>query len=254
MKKRLISITCIVLCAVLMSTTAAFADTGLTVELRYGNVNFAGFTVSIWRVADLDLIATPAFAGAGIDWGKVLVDPEKDDGEANKATANTLYRFMTRNTIAPTNTVTADADGNAKFNSLEEGVYLVTTTDYRTRAQYVFTHFIILVMGEEDIIAIPKAEYVPPGGGGGGGRRPPGGGGGDDPGTDIPDPRPPLDPNGPPVTPPVVDIPEPPPPLDDLPQTGVLRWPVPVLAIFGFLLIMVGVLINRRDNKTHART
>ena len=72
----------------------------------------------------------------------------------------------------------------------------------------------------------------------------PGGGGGDDPDPppiDIPDDPVPSDPGDPPV-----DIPEEEPPLAELPQTGLLQWPIPVMAVIGVLLMMIGIVSEKR--------
>jgi hypothetical protein len=36
---------------------------------------------------------------------------------------------------------------------------------------------------------------------------------------------------------------------DNLPQTGQLRWPVPVLTALGALLFIIGWRLNRRRNE-----
>lgn len=43
-----------------------------------------------------------------------------------------------------------------------------------------------------------------------------------------------------------VEIEDPDPPLINLPQTGLLWWPVPVLAIAGFMLLFLGIVRHRR--------
>ena len=43
------------------------------------------------------------------------------------------------------------------------------------------------------------------------------------------------------------------PPLGEMPQTGVLRWPIPVLSGSGTFLIGFGCIINRRGRKRNAR-
>lgn len=65
----------------------------------------------------------------------------------------------------------------------------------------------------------------------------------------TPPPTPPVTP--PPPTPPVTPPPTPPvtpPPPPDLPQTGQLWWPVPVLASAGMLLLLLG-LIRQKGSK-----
>ena len=58
---------------------------------------------------------------------------------------------------------------------------------------------------------------------------------------DIPDNPPPGDPGDPPE-----EIPEEEVPLATLPQTGLLQWPIPVMAAAGLLLVAVGLLSERK--------
>jgi len=39
------------------------------------------------------------------------------------------------------------------------------------------------------------------------------------------------------------------PPLADLPQTGVLRWPIPALSASGAMLVALGIYLNRKNKK-----
>lgn len=63
---------------------------------------------------------------------------------------------------------------------------------------------------------------------------------------DIPDQPTPMDPGPTPPEPPeTMDIPDEPVPLSQLPQTGQLWWPVPVLTAAGLLLVIFGLLRRR---------
>lgn len=67
------------------------------------------------------------------------------------------------------------------------------------------------------------------------------------PPTEIPDDPPPSDPGDPPDDDePYEEIPEEEPPLAVLPQTGLLQWPVPVMAMAGLLLFAVGFASEKR--------
>lgn len=68
------------------------------------------------------------------------------------------------------------------------------------------------------------------------------------PPEEIPDNPPPTDPGNPPSDPgePPEDIPEEEVPLATLPQTGMLQWPVPVMAAAGLLLFVVGFTSEQR--------
>ena len=76
--------------------------------------------------------------------------------------------------------------------------------------------------------------------GGGGGNTPP-------PPIIIPPDEPPLSP--PPDFPPdepYEEIPDEEPPLAELPQTGLLQWPIPVMAMAGLLLMALGLLSEQK--------
>ena len=61
----------------------------------------------------------------------------------------------------------------------------------------------------------------------------------------MPDPEVPLGPGETPEEPPV-DIPDEEPPLAELPQTGLLQWPILVMSLAGLLLIAVGILSEQK--------
>lgn len=74
------------------------------------------------------------------------------------------------------------------------------------------------------------------------------------PDTDLGDPEIPLMPGDPvppanpvPVAPPDTEIPEEEPPLVQLPQTGVLWWPVPIMALLGAALVLMGYARRRHS-------
>ena len=148
--------------------------------------------------------------------------------------------------------VTADEktkDGYlATLEDMPMGVYLVVQT--KNRSEYKdFGPFLLYLPESIDggwqakVEASPKAEevdYDDP----------------EDPPTEIPDDPPPKSPpDNPPSDPgdpgdppddPYEEIPEEEPPLAVLPQTGLLQWPVPVMAMAGLLLFAVGFASEKR--------
>ena len=131
-------------------------------------------------------------------------------------------------------------------SGLPVGVYLVVQTA-RHSSYYDITPFLLYLPYTEtdkenssgmwvfDVAANPKVERRPSGGGGGG----------KDP-EEIVDPEVPLDPGTTPEIP-GEEIPDPEVPTTALPQTGLLRWPVPVLALAGLALIAAGLLSERKS-------
>ena len=133
-------------------------------------------------------------------------------------------------------------------SGLPVGVYLVVQTA-RHSSYYDITPFLLYLPYTEtdkensssmwvfDVAANPKVE-----------RRPSGSGGEKDPPPpeEIVDPEVPLDPGTTPEIP-GEEIPDPEVPTTALPQTGLLRWPVPVLALAGLALIAAGLLSERKS-------
>lgn len=137
-------------------------------------------------------------------------------------------------------TKTSDADGKAVFEDVEVGVYLamqVNAGSYRFDPVLLF----VPIMNEAGTAwdnaaeASPKVSYK----------------GGNHPNPPTPPTPPENPPENPPTTPPSgggespVEIPDEEPPLA-LPQTGLLQWPIPVMAMAGVLLVTLGVMSERK--------
>lgn len=134
-----------------------------------------------------------------------------------------------------------DTDGKVRFETLEMGVYLVAQTNWRVN-YLEFAPFLAYLPAtsadgtewETAIKAVPKVEYRPSGG---------------DPEEPevIPDPEVPTDP-GEPGEPEIV-IPEPDVPTT-LPQTGMLMWPIPLMAMAGLVLFAAGWSLEKKAKKS----
>lgn len=127
-----------------------------------------------------------------------------------------------------------------ELDEMPVGVYLVVQTKNRSEFEDFDPFLLYLPENQEggwnaSVNAKPKAEEIeyddpedpedPPG----------------PPPEDIPDNPPPGDPGDPPE-----EIPEEEVPLATLPQTGLLQWPVPVMAMAGLVLFMVGFASEKR--------
>lgn len=134
----------------------------------------SGGTVTLYRVADLDLVPTPEFSGCDI--------------ALTPAAARSLADHA-RN--LPGNTRTLDAC----FEDLDEGVYLLV----QNRAGEGYTPFSPFLISIPTQIADAVYYHVD-------------------------------------ATPKVSALPKPP----GLPQTGQLRWPIPILTLSGIILIGLG--------------
>ena len=165
---------------------------------------------------------------------------------ALKAAIEKLQNTQTGD-VVPTWSDKTNDEGVVTFTSLPVGVYLVVQTS-RSSVYYSITSFLMyLPMTNEDGTAWEFAEMASPklqrrssGGDGGGGepQLPP---------VVVPDPDVPLGPVEPEE--PGEEIPDPEVPLAQLPQTGMLQGPVPVLALVGILLFSTGWMMDQKGRK-----
>ncbi|MCD8378747.1 MAG: peptidase [Lachnospiraceae bacterium] len=147
--------------------------------------------------------------------------------------ASSLVSYMSGCTITGTEKSVA-SDGTVSFTDLELGLYLIVQTiesaDYETISPFVVT----LPMEEDGVwvYAVNASPKV---------------------GTVTLTPEEPGEPEEPeePTEPEEPVVPETPqtPAEPILPQTGQLNWPVPVLLIGGFILLIAGVVLKNSDKK-----
>lgn len=225
------------------------AQTGsLTIRCRAQEQPVAGMALSIWQAATVDhygaYTLTAAFAGSD-----TAVDGLTTAQQWRQAAA-ALAAYSSEQQLPALAEQTTGVDGTALFSSLEPGLYLVTAEETVTDTmRYTAEPFLVSVPNREgdsdawdyDASAEPKIQ-----------------------GTVIEQPTPTPAPSGAPEpspapsgspSPAVSPIPSASPavsptptPADSLPQTGQLRWPIPVLAILGMLLVLIGCAVRRRRN------
>ena len=159
-----------------------------------------------------------------------------------------------------------DKDGVAQFTNLADGLYLVTTnaSAWIDGTRYTPVPFLICIpyvfdgeLSDYVTVGLKYSEWKP------GGTPTPGGPGPDDGPKDTPQEEPGDTPQEEPdieILPddvPLTDMPddllpddlieiEDEVPLAKLPQTGLLWWPVPLLAAAGIVLVAGGILVKRR--------
>jgi hypothetical protein len=266
----------------------------LVMEYGANKIPIRGAGLTLYKVAELGVsadgkslsydITTGPFAGATA----LSAYLEDLTTENNLAAAVLLRDFAATHNIAGTATRTTGENGVASFGDLEAALYLVAQTG-SVGGYYDLNPFLLSVpMGNADgtdweynIMSAPKTQIVP---------RP---SGPYYPPTVDPPPvdPPPVDP--PPVDPPPEDPPpvvnppssgpgDPPPmifdedgvplgewrydpelgewvfdefpPLADLPQTGQLRWPIPVLALSGMILFVLGWATYRKKDSAEEQS
>lgn len=233
--------TLLVLCA----PALAVAPTGsLTLTASYGTTPLVGAPFKLYLVAEHDEASDFAlcgeFAGSSVDLSDLSTA-----GKLAQAALD-LERWAGEKEIAPLTQQNTDSSGSVSFTSLAQGLYLVGgVTHQQGSHRYQSAPCLISLpswdgstgVWELNVTAFPKFE-----------RR--GTSGGDptptptEPDTPTPpDPEDqPVDPVEPPDTPPT-----PPVGPEKLPQTGQLKWPVPVLAALGMLLLLAGSILMRRE-------
>ena len=254
MKSFFMTILIILILSVALVPSAAAAgavnpetDTGsISIMLKKGGVGIPGLQVQLWRVGtgkvqdgQLMFEPLPLLQSAGLELNGL-------NSAQNTQTAAMLLEFCDAQGILPTDVLekTTDASGTVLFEDLPVGVYLVRSSadsSYRAVTPYLLQ---LPAQNEEgtawdfDIQGEPKVEAQPGSGGGGGDDPPPDNPPPDNPSPDNPPPGEPF-PEIPPLSP---DHPDP-----QLPQTGLLQWPVPLLTAGGLLLIAAGVRKKQKD-------
>ena len=168
---------------------------------------------------------------------------------ALKAAIEKLQNTQTGD-VVPTWSDKTNDEGVVTFTGLPVGVYLVVQTSRSSVYNSITSFLMYLPMTNEDgtawefaEMASPKLQRSSSGGDGGGGepQLPP---------VVVPDPDVPLGPVEPEEPEePGEEIPDPEVPLAQLPQTGMLQWPVPVLALAGLVLFSTGWMMDQKGRK-----
>lgn len=244
------------------------ASCALTVRCAYAGTPLVGMRFSLYCAAtvaaDGSYTRTADFAESGVQLNDI------DDAHDWRTAAETLAAYASAARLAPLAAAVTDAEGEAAFAALTPGLYLAAETRLVSgRRQYVCGAFLVALPGITDagvwfydVTAIEKVEekpYKPP--------TPPdttkpgetteptGTTASGATGTTAPEettipgevtgttePEETTTPGG--STEPGTTTA----PGGDLPQTGQLRWPVPVMFALGVLLSTIGILLRRRDD------
>lgn len=274
MKKKLNLMTSVLLTLALMVSlmpTAAAVEKGtvdpsvdkgqITVTLKYAENPVSGIDVALYRVAEgkvennnlyFDLLdAFKPAEGSGEPVPELDGLTAEQTAEVTGKLAQKVSQMSAEEKeVLRTAKVTTDENGVAKFEDIPVGVYLVVQS---SASRYQFSPVLLYLPFTNDagtawefaVTVNPKVSYH---GGGGGGGEPP------KPPVDPEDPNPPIiipdeDPplaELPDMEPELEDILDEEPPLAILPQTGLLQWPIPVMAAAGLLLIAVGLMSEQK--------
>ncbi len=210
------------------------------------SIGLSGDTYSIVKVADilphsletppLEYETLPDWLEFDCDWGNLTAGELRQKAIAMEEQAFFLQDFLDSQMI--------DARGEAVFENLEPGLYLVVRTFIREYNQpFLMDPFLVSVPQVEeeyryDVQVRVKFEWWPP----------------SEFDRRIRIGHPDVEPEEPtiPTEPPVPTEPkptEPSPPSPNLPQTGQLQWPIPVLLASGMLLVCYGWHLEDRERK-----
>lgn len=219
MKKRIISIVSILfLMCVLGMNVSALEEPDLTrtgsisIAMTYQGNPVAGGSLTLYRVADVQ-------EQNGADYSFVLTEAYADSGISleeleNTGTAQALAVYTAEHQIEGTEQVISK-DGLVAFEDLELGLYLLVQEDAASGYEPV-SPFLVSVPG------MKNGSYI----------------------YDV-DGSPKLALKQAPTEPPPPTEPKPP----KLPQTGLTQWPIPVLAVCGLFLIVVGLVFCTAGRK-----
>lgn len=194
----------------------------LTLWMAFDSKPLDGGSLTLYRVGDLSV----SNGNAGFSLvGALSGGPELSNLDDPKL-ARTLADLAQRRGLSP---ITAQIEkGSAAFFPLTPGLYVVTQSRSQATAGFdAIQPFLISLPRWEDgtyvydLTAAPKVPLVP---------------------EETP-PSEPTPPTEPPVSPP-----------PDLPQTGQLNWPVPVLAVLGMSLFVAGWSLCRTSGRRSHET
>ena len=194
----------------------------LTLWMAFDGDPLEGGSLTLYRVGDISF----SDGNAGFSLVEALSDGPELSNLDNPNLARTLAELAQRRGLTP---LTAQIEkGSAAFFPLTPGLYVVTQSRLQATEGFdaIQPFLISLPRWEEgayvyDLTAAPKVPLVPQE-------------------TEPTEPPPPT---------------EPVPPGDpDLPQTGQLNWPVPVLAVLGMTFFLAGwALCRNSGRKDHAQ-
>lgn len=185
-----------------------------------------------------------------VDLNGLTAEENITNAAALKAAIEKLQNAQTGD-VVPTWSGKTNDEGVVTFTGLPVGVYLVVQTSPSSDYYSITSFLMYLPMTNEEGTAWEFAEMASPklqrrsdGGDGGDGGEP------QLPPVVVPDPDVPLGPLEP-VEPeePGEELPDPEVPLAQLPQTGMLQWPVPVLALAGLVLFSAGWMMDQKGRK-----
>lgn len=227
MKRRVIAAFCFLMLLNILTMTAFTVEVpdldrkgSVSINMTYQGQAVPGGSLTLYRVAQVHEDEDGQYSYRYVQEYADCLESLEDLGDSDTALA--LAEFTAQNNLSGT-TLQIDEEGYIAFTDLELGVYLILQQDAAEGYDLV-NPFLVTVPGREeesyiyDVDASPKLALEPE----------------------------PTEPTEPPVTEPTEPT-EPPPP--DIPQTGLNQWPIPILAIFGLILVAAGFALYINGKK-----
>ena len=181
----------------------------------YFNFNYEDVAVGGGSI-DLRQVAVWDNGAKALVWAEGYADCGLDLEQLNDSSAAACLFVYAEGKGLPARSVQVGADGTALADELTLGVYLVSQTEPFAGYQAISPALICvpLAVGEEWILNVEAAPKLAP-------------------------------------PTPVTTQPTEPTPPPDLPQTGQVNWPIPVLVLLGSAMVILGVCLRRE--KRHAK-
>lgn len=213
--------TFLTLCLIISSlpTSADSGNVSITILLidPQKNITASGVEVSMYKIAEFTDYQKHEFTAAG-EFENIIskLDFSTTEKGCTKKNAEIILKFIEDNKISAQSAVKSNENGIAEFGTVEKGIYLINADG---RENYSISPFLVEAPLYEDgkyyndVKASPKFLTV-----------------NDDSSTDDSSDSTPDSPT----------CDTPPDNGEKIPQTGQLKWPVPVLAILGITLIVIG--------------
>jgi len=154
--KKITLLLCIVMIICALLQPCAFAEAQnctLTLSYSKNNVAFSDMEINIYRVADLNFEKTAPF-----DKYPVSVSDVKSQTEWS-AIASALSGYVQADKLTPCKSAKTDANGNAVFESVEVGLYLIGGVAVENGGK-VFTFYDSMLFLKEDVTVKPKSEEI----------------------------------------------------------------------------------------------
>lgn len=206
-------------------------NTSLTIRYNVDKNPVSGIEFKLYRVADIS--STGRFTAVG-DFAGYAVSFDGLTSEGWTDLARTLEGCVLRDKQNPVMRGKTDRNGIISFSDCEQGLYLLVG-DKHTLGQYTYTPQSLLVSlpsvnkdgsWDYDVTSEPKFSSDTPN---------------DTPGSDDPN-RVGGDSND------VIDSGQT--DIEKLPQTGMLKWPIPVMYILGTGIFFTGYCYRKKDTET----